>query len=116
MAQTISGQKPPGPYPVLPLAGGSADIVYNGGTTAYQTPIVEAKTLVIAKNTDSASHSVTITSVPDQFNRSGDLTYTVSAGGESMLGPFQNGGWGGSNGLAVTVSDTHLNIGIITLP
>lgn len=48
---------------------------------------------LFAKNSDSAPHSVTVSSAKDSKGRTGDLTYSVAATTESFLGLFPYDGW-----------------------
>jgi hypothetical protein len=49
----------------------------------------DGKTLLHVKNGDAAAKTVTITSVPDFYGRSGDLTISVAAGSEKIMGPYE---------------------------
>ena len=49
--------------------------------------------VIFVHNTDSVSHTVTITSAPDAFGRSTNIVYTIPAGKLALLGPFQHSGW-----------------------
>jgi hypothetical protein len=49
---------------------------------------------IIAHNTGVGARTVTVTSVADGLNRTGDITtYSIAAGGIAFLGPFQRNGW-----------------------
>lgn len=45
-------------------------------------------TLALIKNAGGAAITATFSSVPDPFNRTGDLLVNVPAGGEVVVGPF----------------------------
>lgn len=93
---TINPQVPLGSYPVLPISSGGADLSFtaaSGGVISYQAALTNAKTQVLAHNSDTVNHTVTITSVADTLNRTGNIVYVVAPGAISLLGPFQTAGW-----------------------
>jgi hypothetical protein len=95
----IAAQSVVGAYPTLPITANSLDLTETAGdaTNGHYTPIVEAKTVVIAHNTNTGStaRTVTITSAPDAQGRTGDITaYSLGAGEISRpFGPFVAAGW-----------------------
>ena len=111
---------PAGSYPTLPLNAGSAILKFDSVTSATDrmTPIVDGKTVIFAKNTDSGAHTITISSVPDtQSNRKGDITaYSVPAGETHYFGPFKTAGWADSGGLDIDVSSDLLQIAVMNPP
>lgn len=95
---------PLGSYPELPLTAGSATVVPVAADTVNLNAAAFGNSdalLVIALNTDTGgAHTVTVTSVDDQFKREGDITaYSIAAApgaGESkiaILGVFKRAGW-----------------------
>ena len=104
MARTlVSAQLPPLAtgatyFPTLPLSAGTAkrNFAAADATNNNYTPIVSGKTYLNVLNTDTSAHSVTIHSVVDAQNRSGDITsYNVPAGEVHTFGPFTTSptGW-----------------------
>jgi len=121
MARTvIAPQSPLGSYPSLPLGAGAADVTFTANTdpTDRYAVIVDNKTMLLAYNTDSVDHTITIGSAADTFNRKGDITtYSVAAGKVACFGPFKTAGWGqNTNQLFIDVSDAKLELANITLP
>lgn len=118
MARTTLNAQTPllGAYPVLPIAAGAADIDYTGtgSGTSWQTQIVEGKTIVAAKNTDTISHTITFTSVPDPNQRVGDIVYLIGPGKESWFGQFSVAGWASGGELFIDVSDATIGLAVIT--
>lgn len=60
-----------------------------------------SKDLLLVNNTDSSSHTVTITSTADPQGRLGDITDTIAAGEMKVYGTFVRSvgnGWAQSNG------------------
>jgi hypothetical protein len=104
-ATVINPQSPLGPYPTVPLAAGSADLVWTEADNANgnETTISEGKTLLFAHNPTAGPLTITIGSVPDNLGRTGDISdYAVPAGGTSMFGPFKVDGWGRKKTAAAT--------------
>jgi hypothetical protein len=116
---TITSQSLLGAYPTLPISAGGADLEFTANTdpTDRSTPIVENKTVVLAYNTDTSAHTITINSAPDTFNREGDITaYSVAAGKVACFGPFKAAGWANAGVLEIDVSDPKLEVAVIQLP
>lgn len=111
---------PIGAYPSLPLAPGSADLMFTAtdDPISRQAPLTDNRTFVLAFNSDVvAAHTVTFTSVIDQMNRAGDITnYSVAAGNIACFGPFRSGGWAQSGSLWIDVSDARLRLAVINTP
>lgn len=106
-------------YPVLPVAGGSLDIAFTADDdqTDRQTPLVDGKTVLLATNTDSAAHTITIGSVADSLNRSGDITaYSIAAGKTAKLGPFKSPGWANAGQLHIDISSPLVRLAVLQLP
>lgn len=116
---TIAAQTFAGAYPSLPVAGGSADITW---TTAdiengNHTPLVNDKTVLLAKNDTAGALTVTILSVPDSLNREGDIgPYSVGAGVVSRFGPFKTVGWANSGKLEFDAETADIEFAVIQLP
>ncbi len=116
---TITAQTLAGAYPTLPIDAGTADLTETAvdDPTDRETPLVNLKTLVIAHNTDSGAHTITIGSSVDTYNRTGDITaYSIAAGKIARFGPFQTLGWSNAGKLNIDVSDPLVRLSIITLP
>jgi hypothetical protein len=111
-------------FPALPLASGSADLVFTAGdaTNDNYVAIVNGKTVVFAQNTDSAaSHTLTIHSVADAQARTGDITsYVIGALKTSSFGPFSATplGWNQSTpaGLWLDPTSTFIQFAVVTNP
>jgi hypothetical protein len=74
--------------------------------------------LIVAQNTDSGAHNITITSVVDQYNRLGSITSeSIAAGAIRIYGPFKRDGWMQTDGNVYLQADSALvKFGVITLP
>jgi hypothetical protein len=119
MARTnILAQYLIGAYPALPLASGEADLMFTAtdDPTSLYSIIVSNKTTLLAYNTDSVAHTVTIGSVADVQNRTGDIVYSVAAGKVAAFGPFQTPGWSNAGNLNIDIDNAMLRLAVITLP
>ena len=91
----------PGAYPVLQPGAGTLAHAFYGADASNKnyTPLITGKTVLVAMNTDSGAHTVTVSSVADDKNRKGDITtYSLAAiTGTTpviaMFGPFVTAGW-----------------------
>lgn len=48
----------------------------------------DGQTMLVVRNADASAKTVTVKSVPDEWNRSGDVVCVVSASGIGIFGPF----------------------------
>src|ERR1043165_8918269 len=73
-----------GPYPTLPPAADSLDLVFSAADTVNlnQIALGAAKYLLLLwNNTGGSAYTITLTSVADKFGRTGDITtYSVGIG------------------------------------
>lgn len=114
VAQTLAGA-----YPALPLAGGSADLTWTTADIVNQnmTTLVNAKTVILARNTGAGAHTVTITSQPDTLNRTGHITaYSLAAGKVARFGPFQTVGWANAGKLDFEADNAEVEFAVLQLP
>ncbi len=92
--QPISAS-PFGSIPVLPLTPGGNDLTWTGTSdpTSRYAQLVNSKTVILAQNLDSTSHTVLVVSVADPYNRTGDISgYSVGPNTTSLFGPFNTAG------------------------
>jgi hypothetical protein len=120
----------PGAYPVLQPGAGTLALAFQIADPALKqyTPLINGKTYILAMNTDSSAHTVTISSVVDAFNRIGNITaYSLAAitGTTPVIaqfGPFANAGWltptDGTTpaGLWFEANDVTVKFAVLTLP
>ncbi len=73
--------------------------------------------LVVARNTDTADHTVTIESSNDRYGRQENIsTYSVPAGETHIFGPFPLHGWQQSDGHIYLEADSNtVEFGIINV-
>lgn len=110
---------PPGPRPTLPLPALSAALpmVAVDAVNFNQTPCT-GRELLFFSNPSGGALTVTVTSVPDPQNRTGDITtYSIPAAGFAVLGPFSTVGWKQPDGnLYFTGSGAALLVGVVQVP
>jgi hypothetical protein len=92
----IAAQTPVGPFP----AGGAVSaaalkITLTAADTSNQNKApFSGKDVLLAYNSDTGSHTITITSAPDEHGRSADISsYSIPAG-EIHMFSFRQGGAG----------------------
>ena len=126
----VAAATTPGPYPVLQPGAGTLALAFQAADPALKqyTPLVSGKTYLLAMNTDSSAHTVTISSVADAFKRTGNITsYSLAAitGTTPVIaqfGPFATAGWlTPTDGVSVAglwfeASDATVKFAIVTLP
>lgn len=123
MARTpITPWSPPGKYPTLPIGAGVATVtetVSTGtGGTGGNEGVATGREILLAHNTGTGAHNVTVTSFPDALGRSGDITsYSVAAGGIAILGPFPTSGWQQADGyIYFYADDVSVKFAWVSLP
>ena len=126
----VAAQTTPGSYPALQPGAGSLAIGFQVAdvSTFNYTPLVSGKTYLLAMNTDSGAHTVTVLSVVDEKNRKGDITtYSLAAitGTTPIIaqfGPFSSAGWltptDGTTpaGLWFATDSATVKFAVLTLP
>jgi len=115
----VAAQTTPGSYPALQPAPGSLAIAMQAADASLfnYTPLNNGKTYLLAQNTDSGAHTVTITSVADTLGRTGDITsYSLAAGVIAQFGPFQTIGWTNGGQLWFQADNALVKFAVITLP
>lgn len=124
MARTnIAGTVPLGGIPVLPLVALSAQLLFTAVDTVNgnSTPST-GRELLIVRSTDAAPQTITVFSVKDSLNRTGDITaYSLPIGSTTntfaVLGPFPVNGWKQADGtLWYTGSAATIFVAVLVLP
>ncbi len=108
-----------GPYATY--GAGLADFTFAAGTiTDGNTFVCTGRELLVVQNTDAGAVTITITSVVDEKNRTGDITtYSVGIGEYACfsIGLTNAKGWKSTAGLVrITVSDADLKVAVLRLP
>jgi hypothetical protein len=109
----------PAKYPVLPLTALALDFVFTaaGASFADGAEVTLTGKEIIIVGGGAAGGTVTVTSVKDEYNRTGDITaYAVGVNLFSVLPQFPPSGWKGSNGkLKMTASVATITFAVIRL-
>lgn len=107
----------PAKWPTLPPTALSLNNTFTTAAVAadgVSFPIT-GKEIVIVKG-GAASQIITVTSVVDQFKRTGDIVYTVGIGLFSILPQIQPEGFRQSNGTCViTINAGGTDVGFMVL-
>lgn len=115
---TLTRTTPLGPYPALPVAADSMDVVMTGADITNSNQILlDGPMIVLAQNTDASARTVTLTSSPDPQNRSGDITsYSIAADEIAAFKIDQISGWRQSDGfLYLAANNALVKLGAIRL-
>ena len=99
-------------------AAGAADLTMAAADASNQNKVtLGSKCLVIAHNTGVVERTVTITSVADEYGRTGDITtYALAADDYAIFGPFVPKGWGQASGeLYLEADHAEVNLGVVAL-
>jgi len=110
---------PLGSYPALPIAALGADFVFTAADASNGNSFVSTgRELLLVQNSGGSAYTVTVSSVADTIQRTGDITtYSVGAGLFSMFGPFLQPGWKQSDGtVLVTASNAAIKFAVVRLP
>ena|SRR3990172_6212686 len=121
MARTVLTKTTPlGSYPTLPLVANSADVTMTAADVANKNSFAASgNDLIIVQNTDAVNpYTVTITSIADDYKRTGDITaYTLQAGEIAVLGPFKLPGWQQADrSIYLEANNAAIKFGVLTLP
>lgn len=113
---------PLGGYPILPVVALSAAIAFTTADAVSNTFVSTGRELLLVRNTGAVPRTVTVTSVADQINRTGDIAaYSLPIGSVTpqfaVLGPFPAQGWKQSDGtIVVAGSSVDIAFAVIRLP
>lgn len=115
MARTdLTKTDAPGSY----AAAGAAVTMAGADVSNKNQFTAEGSDLIVAHNTGAGAHNITITSAPDPFGRSGDISSESIAAGEIRIyGPLKVTGWIQSDGKVYLEADhAEVEFGVIKLP
>ena len=79
--------------------------------------VLGSKCLVVAHNTGAVERTVTVTSVADEYGRTGHITtYALAADDYAIFGPFVPKGWMQSGGeLYLAADHAEVLLGVVAL-
>lgn len=92
---------PVGGFPTLQPAADALDVVFTAADVANKNQFkLETGDVILAWNTHATTaYTVTLTSIADEKNRTGDVTaYSLAAGDIMVFGPLQQKGWRQTDG------------------
>jgi len=110
-----------GSYPTLPLTANSADFAFTAAGASFADGAsypLTGNEILLVHNGNVGAQTVTISSVKDDLNRTGDITtYSIGAGEYAVFGPFKEKGWKQSTGLIhIAASAADVDFAVIKLP
>lgn len=116
----LTPQTPVGPYPQLPLGALALTLAWTAAGAAFADGVgfpVTGRELLLVRNRNVAAQTVTISSVRDALNRTGDIAaYSIPAGGYAMFLPGL-AGWQQADGqLYAAASAADVDFAVIRLP
>ncbi len=110
---TLTKTTKPGSY-----SGTGVLLTMTGADTTNQNQFkATGSDLIVARNTDTADHTVTINSTDDRFGRKEDISaYNIPAGETHIFGPLELHGWQQSDGYIYLEADSAtVEFGIINV-
>lgn len=107
---------PIGPFPSLQPAALSLDFVWQAADAGNkQYCPIGREVLLLAWNSGAVGRTVTVTSVADSHNRTGDVTaYAIGAGLYSVIGRYGVEGWGQADG-SLYFEASHADVKFLVL-
>jgi hypothetical protein len=121
MARTlIVSQVPVGPFPAGGTVAPAALKVTETGADAVNMNkfVFSGKDVLLAHNTDTGAHTITLTSAPDEHGRSSDIaTYSIPAG-EIHAFSFRQGsaGWLQADGnVYIQANDATVKFAVLAI-
>jgi len=95
------------------ISANAADVTLTAVDTVNNNSVtLDAGMSCLVQNSGGSPYTITFTSVADHLGRTGDITYTVAAGGFALFGPVTLKGWMQTDGK---VYYTGSNVAVKTL-
>jgi hypothetical protein len=104
-----------------PYSQSGTDLTWTAGDATNGNQFAATgREIVLARNTDTATHTVTIVSVNDPYGRSADaseqLATSGSSGDHTAFGPVPRIGWQQSDGkVYIDVTDATIELAVLRL-
>ena len=110
----------PARFPSLPITANALDFIFTAAGASFADGagfVLSEKEILLAYNPDSSARTITISSVVDPFNRTGDITaYSLGAGEYCVFPQFKRDGWQQTNGqLYVAASNALVQFAVLRL-
>lgn len=115
---TLTRTVPLGPYPALPVAANALDVTMTAADATNDNQFVlDGPCIIIAHNTGVAARTITLTSVADEKNRTGDITaYSIGPSEYMAFYVSATGGWKQSTGyMYLDAEHAEVKIGVLKL-
>lgn len=108
-------------YPALPLADDASDFVWTAAGADFEQGFsfpATGRELLLVRNDNSAEQTITINSVADPYQRTGDIAnYSLGAGEYAVFPPFPVDGWQQSDGsIHGAASAADVMLAVLRLP
>lgn len=108
-------------YPSLPVAANAMDFIFTQAGSSFADGFIFPHTgreIVIMHNANAAAQTVTVPSVVDDKNRSGDITaYSLGASEYGVLPMLPVEGWRRSDGkLKLVASAANVEFAVLRIP
>ncbi len=115
---TLTKTSAVGPYPAsLPVAADSLDLNFQAADASNLNQFAPAgDDLIIFNNTGASPYTVTITSAPDQYGRTGDITTYSLAAGDIAAFRVKSQGWVQTDGkVYLQASNAAVKFAVVAL-
>lgn len=112
--QTLARTSSPGPNPTAGVA-----VTFTAADTVEKERFtLTGREVLLVHNTNAGSQTYTITSTPDPYNRTRDITTnSIAAGAIHTVGPFGITGWAQTDGfLHLEASHADVKFAVVALP
>jgi hypothetical protein len=97
----------------------AADLTFLAADVAnMEQTALTGKEMIVARNVGGGPFLITVTSVNDPFNRTGNVTdYSLGAGEFAIFGPFDRTGWRQVDGnLYFEANNVAIEFAVVRLP
>lgn len=106
-----------GPYPALPVTAELLDAVFAAADVANKNQVAASgDDLILAWNSGAAPYTITITSVVDDYKRTGDITTYSLAAADIAAFRIKNPGWRQTDGkIYLEASNVAVKFAVMAL-
>lgn len=115
---TLTRTTPLGPYPTLPVSANALDLTLAAADAANKNQfLLDGPCLIVAHNTGVGARTITLTSVADPQQRTGDITtYSIGADEIAVFKIDQVAGWRQTDGfMYLEAEHAEVLLGVIRL-
>ena len=104
--------------PFATIAADAADVTWTACSAGADTFVSNGRDIILVKNTGAGARTVTISSVVDEKNRTGDIgPYTLAAGDNAVFPPglTNSPGWKNPSTGVITITGSHAEVQVLIL-